>query len=47
MCHLTRKSGSAPNYAAGRVRALDMNEIKQRGRATRAARQPSTGKVAE
>ena len=33
------------DIAAGRVRELGMNEIKQRGRAKLAARQPASGRV--
>lgn len=35
------------DIAAGRVRELGMNEIKQRGRAKLAARQSVSGRVAE
>jgi antitoxin ParD1/3/4 len=35
------------DIAAGRLSELDMNEIKQRGRAKLAARQPASGRVAE
>jgi antitoxin ParD1/3/4 len=34
-------SQGVADIAAGRVRELDLNEIKQRGRATRTARQPA------
>jgi antitoxin ParD1/3/4 len=35
------------DIAAGRVRELDMNEMKQRGRKTLAARKTANGRVAE
>jgi antitoxin ParD1/3/4 len=35
------------NIAAGRVRELDMHEIKQRGRAKLATRQSASGRLAE